>query len=232
MRISTGISKLDSLIGGGFPSTSSILIKGPPGTGKTTLCQQFLYSGLENSEKGFYITSDASPEDIMDKMSSFSWNTESFIKSKKLMFLDIYSWRVGGAKEQSWKNVLQGGLNLDALNLSLSDMFNRLANNQHKRGVFDSLSSLLLYVSNEMVIKFIPILIAKVKKQGATELLVLEEGVHDEKTVNTLNFLTDGLIETRMEEGTKSIRISRMRGTSCKGEWMEYDLTDNGLTFK
>jgi KaiC/GvpD/RAD55 family RecA-like ATPase len=232
MRISTGISKLDSIIGGGFPSNSSILIKGPPGTGKTTLCQQFLYNGLENSEKGFYITSDASPEDIMDKMNSFSWNTEPFIKSKNLMFLDIYSWRAGGAKEQSWKNVLQGGLNIDALNLSLSDMLNRLANNQQKRGVFDSLSSLLLYVSTDMVIKFIPILIAKAKKRGATELLVLEEGVHDEKTVNTLNFLTDGLIETKMDGGAKSLRISRMRGTSCKGEWIDYELTDDGLSFK
>jgi len=232
MRISTGIAKLDEIIGGGFPSNCSILIKGPPGTGKTTLCQQFLYSGLKNSEKGFYITSDASPEDIMDKMNSFSWNIDSFIKGRKVMFLDIYSWRVGGAKEQAWKKVLQGGLNIDTLNLTLSDVLNNLANDHQKRGVFDSLSSLLLYVSTDMVIKFIPILIAKAKKQGATELLVLEEGVHDDKTVNTLNFLTDGLIETKMDGSAKYMRIPRMRGTSCKGGWIEYDLTDNGLVFK
>ena len=232
MRISTGIAKLDDMIGGGFPSNSSILIKGPPGTGKTTLCQQFLYSGLKNSEKGYYITSDASPEDVVDKMSSFSWDIDSFIKSRNLLFLDIYSWRVGGAKEEGWKHVLQGGLNIDALNLSLSDMLEKLSNNHNKRGVFDSLSSLLLYVSTDMVIKFIPILIAKAKKKGATELLVLEEGVHDPKTVNTLNFLTDGLIETKMEGGSKFLRIPRMRGTSCKGEWIKYDLTNNGVVLE
>jgi KaiC/GvpD/RAD55 family RecA-like ATPase len=229
MRVSTGIAKLDDMIGGGFPSHSSILIKGPPGTGKTTISQQFLYSGLKNSEKGYYITSDASPEDVVDKMSSFSWEIDSYLKSRKLLFLDIYSWRVGGAKDKVWKHVLQGGLNIDALNLSLSELLEKLSNDHHKRGVFDSLSSLLLYVSTDMVIKFIPILIAKAKRKGATELLILEEGVHDPKTVNTLNFLTDGLIETKMEEGTKYLRIPRMRGTSCKGGWIEYDLTDNGV---
>lgn len=232
MRISTGILRLDEIMGGGFPSNSSILIKGPPGTGKTTLCQQFMYSGLKNSGKGFYITSDASPEDVMDKMNSFSWNIESFIKARKLMFLDIYSWRVGGAKEESWKKVLQGGLNMDTLNLTLTDVLSKLSDKDNKRGVFDSLSSLLLYVSTDMVIKFIPILIAKAKKQGATELLVLEEGIHDEKTVNTLNFLTDGLIETKMDGGSKYLRITRMRGSSCKGDWIEYDITDKGLVFK
>lgn len=232
MRISTGVSKLDDMIGGGFPPNSSILIKGPPGTGKTTLCQQFIYSGLKNSAKGFYITSDASPEDVIDKMSAFSWNIESFIKTRKLMFLDIYSWRVGGSHEEVWKRVVEGGLNIDALNLTLTDVLSELSNNHSKRGVFDSLSTLLLYVSTDMVIKFIPILIAKAKKGGVTELLVLEEGVHDEKTVNTLNFLTDGLIETKMEDGAKYMRIPRMRGTKCKGKWVEYEITDNGLVFK
>ncbi|MBN2330761.1 MAG: hypothetical protein JXC85_03005 [Candidatus Aenigmarchaeota archaeon] len=232
MRISTGIEKLDEITGGGFPSNSSILVKGPPGTGKTTICQQFLYSGLQKSEKGYYITSDASPEDVMEKMSSFSWDIGPFIRSRKLLFLDIYSWRTGGAEEKVWKHVLQGGLNIDSLNLSLSDLLDKLANSQNKRGVFDSLSSLLLYVSTDMVIKFIPILIAKARKRGATELLVLEEGVHDPQTVNTLNFLTDGLIETKMEEGGKFLRVLRMRGTSCKGGWVEYDLTDKGVIFK
>ncbi len=232
MRTSTGVPELDKMIGGGFPSNCSILIKGPPGTGKTTLCQQFLYDGLKNSEKGFYITSDASPEDVMSKMKSFSWNIESFVKDRSMMFLDIYSWRVGGAKENAWKKVMQGSINIDELNLTLSSVLSKLSNDHNKRGVFDSLSTLLLYVPTDIVIKFIPVLIAKAKKQGVTEVLILEEGVHDEKTVNTLNFLTDGLIETKLEGEKKFMRIARMRGTSCKRDWIEYELAKNGLVFK
>lgn len=232
MRVSTGIERLDSMMGGGFPAESSILIMGPPGTGKTTLCQQFLYSGLRNSGRGFYITSDASPEDVIDKMGSFKWDMQTFIRDRRLMFLDIYSWRVGGSKELAWKKVLEGGLNIDDLNLSLTDVLAKLDDKDNKRGVFDSLSTLLLYVSTDMVIKFIPILIAKAKKQGVTEMLVLEEGLHDEKTVNTLNFLTDGLIETKLDGSAKFLRITRMRGSRTSGEWVEYDINESGLVLK
>lgn len=232
MNVSTGISSLDKLIGGGFPLDSAILLIGPPGTGKTTLCQQFLYNGLQKSEKGIYITSDSSPEDVISTMNGFSWDIKSFIREMKLMFLDMYSWRAGGAEEEKWKRVIKGGLDIDTLNLTLSEVLRSLTNSNQKRGIFDSLSTMLLYIPTEVVIRFIPIFIAKIKKQGITGVLVLEEGVHDEKTVNTLNFMTDGLIETKLEGNSKFMRIPRMRGTKSKGEWVEYDLSKNGLIFK
>ena len=232
MRISTGIRKLDDMMGGGLPENSSILLKGPPGTGKTTLCQQFLYSGLQGSDKGFYITSDASPEDVMGMMSGFSWNIESYLKAKMLMFLDIYSWRTGGSREMAWKKVIQGSPDIDTINVTLTELLEKLENSHRTRGVFDSLSALLIYLPTELVIKFIPIFIAKSRKRESTNLLVLEEGVHDEKTVNTLNFLTDGLIETKMEGNSKFLRITRMKGTSCNGEWIEYDVTPSGIQFR
>jgi len=41
-RISSGIDRLDTMIGGGFPEASTTMVMGPSGTGKTTLGLQFL----------------------------------------------------------------------------------------------------------------------------------------------------------------------------------------------
>jgi circadian clock protein KaiC len=41
-RISSGNSRLDTMLGGGFPARSSTMVIGPSGTGKTTLGLQFL----------------------------------------------------------------------------------------------------------------------------------------------------------------------------------------------
>jgi circadian clock protein KaiC len=41
-RISSGNSRLDAMLGGGFPARSSTMVIGPSGTGKTTLGLQFL----------------------------------------------------------------------------------------------------------------------------------------------------------------------------------------------
>ncbi|MBO3802960.1 MAG: hypothetical protein JTT11_03670, partial [Candidatus Brockarchaeota archaeon] len=41
--VRTGIDGLDKILGGGIPRGRCVLVIGGPGTGKTTLCLQFLY---------------------------------------------------------------------------------------------------------------------------------------------------------------------------------------------
>jgi len=58
-RVSSGNSRLDEMLGGGFPARSSTMLIGPSGTGKTTLGLQFL--SLSNADEpglllGFYET--------------------------------------------------------------------------------------------------------------------------------------------------------------------------------
>ncbi|MFZ0220238.1 MAG: ATPase domain-containing protein [Candidatus Nitrosopolaris sp.] len=54
-RISTGVPGLDSLIEGGIPKGSTIMVVGNSGSGKTILCSHFLYDGLTaQEENGLY----------------------------------------------------------------------------------------------------------------------------------------------------------------------------------
>ncbi len=55
-RIKTGIKKLDSMLCGGFPENSVVLLSGTPGTGKTLMALKFLLEGVKNGEKCCYIT--------------------------------------------------------------------------------------------------------------------------------------------------------------------------------
>jgi circadian clock protein KaiC len=58
-RLSSGNSRLDEMLGGGFPARSSTMLIGPSGTGKTTLGLQFLSLSTANEPGlllGFYET--------------------------------------------------------------------------------------------------------------------------------------------------------------------------------
>ena len=46
-RLSTGIAKLDAMLGGGVPEGESMLLAGPSGSGKSTLGMQFIAEGLK-----------------------------------------------------------------------------------------------------------------------------------------------------------------------------------------
>ena len=49
-RSNSGIPGLDSLLSGGYPKGSVILVSGTPGTGKTIVCFQFIHEGLSRGE--------------------------------------------------------------------------------------------------------------------------------------------------------------------------------------
>ncbi len=64
-RISTGMSKLDSLLGGGFPSETVILLSGGPGTGKTLFALNFLLDGASGGEKCCYVSLGENKEELL-----------------------------------------------------------------------------------------------------------------------------------------------------------------------
>jgi circadian clock protein KaiC len=58
IKVSSGITGLDEMLNGGFPSNKIILFRGGPGTGKTISCLQFILEGAKKEEKGICITLD------------------------------------------------------------------------------------------------------------------------------------------------------------------------------
>ena len=226
-RIKTGIIGLDKILQGGFPKNSSILLVGPPGCGKSTLCQQFVWAGLKANQPALFITLDVSPQEIRDNMKNFGWKVNG--EKEKLKFIDAYSWRIGESKEEYSISNLG---NINELNIAISEVIKELDGSKVRRNVIDSISTLLLYADAGLVLKLIPIIIAKGKSNGYTQLLILEEGVHDDKTVSMLNYQTDGMIEFKMEEDNRFMRISRMRGTKISRDWINFDVTSKGIVIK
>ena len=64
-RLSTGVSGLDALVGGGLLEKSITLVSGSAGIGKSTLGVQFLVEGTRHDEKGLFVALEEGPEQIV-----------------------------------------------------------------------------------------------------------------------------------------------------------------------
>jgi circadian clock protein KaiC len=63
-KISTGISGLDDILGGGLAPNRLYVIEGMPGSGKTTLALQFLSAGRFAGERCLYVTLSETQEEL------------------------------------------------------------------------------------------------------------------------------------------------------------------------
>lgn len=72
-RISTGVEGLDEMLQGGLIPGRTYLVKGGPGSGKTTLGVQFIMEGVKNGEKCLYMTLEESPKSLKENVAKFGF---------------------------------------------------------------------------------------------------------------------------------------------------------------
>jgi KaiC/GvpD/RAD55 family RecA-like ATPase len=222
-RKTTGLPELDDALNGGFPYNSSILIVGPPGVGKSTFINQFIYTGLSDEEKGVYLTLDNAPDEVRENAAYFGWDFKEY--GEQFVFIDGYSWREG--EDVSDRFAIQGPSDLNQMNMTLADAMSEVGKGS-KRMVLDSVSTLVLYTDPNSAVKFLQVVGAKSKASDGCLVMTLEEGVHDEQTISTLNYVADGMLRMKMEGDKRYMSIERMEKTSHPNDWMEYTITEDG----
>lgn len=180
-RMSIGNTVLDEMMGGGIPSSYSVLVVGPSGSGKTILATQFLAEGVRAGEKGVIAAFEKSPHQLL---------------SQKLKHL-IQNGDIGVIATQN-------------LDLSLDEIFHDIVETIHrlnaKRLVIDSLSGFELALSavfREDFREALYRMIASLTAMGVTVLMTAE--LEDQYTSLRFSsygnaFLADAIIMQRYVE--------------------------------
>lgn len=83
-RVSTGSRDLDRMLKGGIPKRHATLAIGPPGSGKTTLCFQFLWEGLEHGERCLLVSLEENKEAILRTAENYGWNFRRYMRERRL----------------------------------------------------------------------------------------------------------------------------------------------------
>jgi circadian clock protein KaiC len=85
-RVSTGVARLDAMLGGGFYKGSSVLISGSAGTGKSTLAAQFCDATCSRGERAVYFAFEESEAEIVRNMASVGIGLQQWVDAGLLQF--------------------------------------------------------------------------------------------------------------------------------------------------
>ena len=80
-RISSGVERLDTMLGGGYYRGASVLITGFPGTAKTTLSGAFAQAACQRGERTMFVSFDSDGSEVVRNLASVGIKLDNYAKS-------------------------------------------------------------------------------------------------------------------------------------------------------
>ncbi|AIF69099.1 hypothetical protein PAP_03395 [Palaeococcus pacificus DY20341] len=220
-RVSTGVKGLDKMLMGGLIPGRAYLIKGSPGSGKTTLAMHFLMEGVRNGENVLYITLEEPLELIKVDMEKLGFDMEN----PKLKTIDATPI---GEKTYFFQDTFYEdfGKSFEKLTRAIEE---QLTIENYTRIVIDPVTMLKLTIPNELEYRRVFISFLKnLAGQKATVLLISEIG-----NASIEDYLVSGVIELRsLDVRGKTIRgvkITKFRGSMFDEQMRPYKITKKGI---
>jgi circadian clock protein KaiC len=219
-RLATGIKGLDEMLSGGFLEGSAVLVRGAPGTGKTSLALQYLVHGATAcNEAGLLVSFEEFPQSLHRDAHSLGWDLPGLEQEGKLHMLFTSP------------KVL-----LTSLQTPTSPLNRLLLENDIRRVVVDSVSHFRRLTDDPQEMRHnYNALVNAFKREGLTSILIGEESranyIREER--GRLSFVVDVIILLRYIEIDSAIQrgivVLKMRGSDHLKEIRRYEIGHGGL---
>lgn len=222
-RIKTGIKGLDEMLGGGLYEGSSLLVKGAPGTGKTTMGLQFIYNGIEKfKDGGLIVTFEEFPQKLYRDALSMGWDLQALEEQKKLKVIftspDIF---LRDLKSGAFLTRMVSQMNL-------------------RRVMIDTVSYFQVLTDETFALrKLFNKVIYGLEKESITSVFteeVEENGPEVTSRTQGFSYAVDAVISLRFveDEGSikKAILVLKTRGSDHDAKIREFVITSRGVDIK
>ena len=219
-RVSTGIAKLDTMLGGGIPEGDSLLMAGPSGSGKSTLGMHFIAEGLRQGEPGIVAVFEELPAEHVQRARMFGidFDTPQKDGTLKLIYLRPLDLSVDETVHQIVKSVKEIGC---------------------KRLVIDSLVGFEMALApgfREDFRESLYRMIAALTRLGVTIISTVEveeDFISMDLSKFTVSFLADDILRMRYVSINGQLRkmlvVVKMRRSAHSIDMHEYQITGKGL---
>jgi KaiC/GvpD/RAD55 family RecA-like ATPase len=185
-----------------LPAKALVLLVGPPGSGKSTFCQQTVLHNLAADTPIIYVTTEAATYDVETTLRDHGLGTT---QPALLSFVDAYTATVGIAVPDRADTVHADCNALSSIDIAISKLQQRIGR-QGILLVFDSLTSPYLFTGTELI-RFMRLTLSRFTAGGNTVIACMDEGCSKSEDLVALMSLANGVIKLTREGETQSIDI-------------------------
>ncbi|MCG7844401.1 MAG: hypothetical protein MIO90_03105 [Methanomassiliicoccales archaeon] len=207
-----------------FPQMSSVLILGSPGVGLLEFQMSLVKEYLEKNEPVVFVTMDLLPRDLLTVMEHFGIPLERL--GNGLYIIDYHSSLMGDSEERDSydRSKVRRIHDLEGIMFNVANIYSETK--KPLRVFFHTLSTLFLYNQPNVVLKFFQLSTSRIRSEFGTAIVSVFDGVHEDKVVNHLMALSDGVIELQFDhELNRMMRVRHMRGMSVPCRWIPFEIT-------
>ncbi|WP_280151297.1 circadian clock protein KaiC [Piscinibacter sp. XHJ-5] len=217
-RVSTGIPALDEMLGGqGLYRGSSVLVSGPPGTGKSSVAASFISAACERGERALLFAYEESAEQLHRNMASIG--------------LDLARWQRAGLL-----HIHASRPTIFGLEQHLVLMHDLVRDIRPSVVVVDPISNLTMERQDTAVRGTLMRLIDFLKQEGTTAMftsLTQDTGTAvAESEVGVSSLMDTWLLLVNLEangERTRTLQVLKSRGMAHSNQVREFVLGKNGI---
>lgn len=227
-QVTTGITGLDSQLGGGFPTGTTILSLSEPSTAPLTLNEQFAAGGLNAGDTVYYYSLERPKQEVIDHVKNFITKD---IKAK-IVFFDSYSVKLKSLNAAALKRL---GVTNHGVNVT-EDVIPRMLAEEagsHFRVVVESLTEVASAYGEAAAMKMVESVTGVSRMLDGVTLLGLTRGLTDPKFEIRVRHLVDGVLEFGIDRQGFGlypyVSITKMRGVSDAAKLLLYKETEKGL---
>ena len=239
--ISTGIQKLDELLGGGLQKGFTTLISAVPGTNIEIFTKQ-----LATSDEPVYITTDETKDEIIDTMQSFSWDTTQvvfediaqkhldYVREGESKRISIHQQRSRRKIKELIQEASQGIPSQHSGEVDYLAILSRnFQDNASKKIILNNLDFFLERYNVKDVIHTVKAGKINVAQCQGALILILTRGIFGTQIERNIESLADCILELDVvRKGTsfeRLLSVKKIRNFAKKIGTARYEITDQGL---
>jgi KaiC/GvpD/RAD55 family RecA-like ATPase len=185
---------------------SNLLLSGPALTGKKQLAFDILAAGVRNGESAIVVSNTDGAKRVFE---AFEERVDYTDRPVAVVDCVTRQQGVNDARDDTQVRYTSSPVDMTGVGIKFSELLEEFYERQsieRNRVFLDSLSTLLMYSDLQTVFRFLHVFTGRVQSVDGLGLYAIDSTAHDDKTMNTLKQLFDGVIETH-EDGEPTANL-------------------------